>query len=136
MTTTLGLLFSWLHTLHHTVYITLGNLPSSPSSSCLVHIINIIIYIYIYNYIYTCINQYNLNWKEAQLSYQRLMHANKYFQSKCYSQITPRVCTLVLFFIDINPRRAGRVTVVVPCLCVCLFVVFCHHAHLDPEIIL
>ena len=33
----LGLLFSWLHTLHCTVVITLGNLPSFPSSSCLVH---------------------------------------------------------------------------------------------------
>ena len=26
-------------------------------------------------------------------------------------------------------------TVVVPRVCVCLFVVFCHHVHLDPEII-
>ena len=31
--------------------------------------------------------------------------------------------------------RAARVTVVVPYVCVCLFVVFCHHAHLDPEIL-
>ena len=40
--------------------------------------------------------------------------------------------------------RVARVTVVVPCVCVCacvracvrvcLLVVFCHHAHLDPEI--
>ena len=33
---TLGLLFSWLHMLHCTVVITLA---SSPSSSCLVHMI-------------------------------------------------------------------------------------------------
>ena len=30
--------------------------------------------------------------------------------------------------------HAARVTVVVPCVCVCLFVVFCLHVHLDPEI--
>ena len=43
---------------------------------------------------------------------------------------------------NVNPRRmrAARVTVVVPCVCVCasvcLFVVFCHHAYLDPKIII
>ena len=36
---TLGLLFSWLHILHCTVVITLGNLASFPSYSCLVHMI-------------------------------------------------------------------------------------------------
>ena len=41
----------------------------------------------------------------------------------------------------VNPRarvRTARVTVVVPLVCVyvcvCLFIVFCHHVHLDPEI--
>ena len=38
VTTTLGLFFSWLHMLHCTVVITLGNPVSSPSS-CLVHMI-------------------------------------------------------------------------------------------------
>ena len=36
VTTTLGLLFSWLQ-IHCTVIITLGNVASFPSSSCLVH---------------------------------------------------------------------------------------------------
>ena len=39
VTTTLGLLFSWLHILHCTVVITLGNLASFSSYSCLVYII-------------------------------------------------------------------------------------------------
>ena len=37
--TKLGLLFSWLHILHCTVVITLGNLASFPSYSCLVYMI-------------------------------------------------------------------------------------------------
>ena len=39
VTTTLCLLFSWLHILHSTVVIILGNLASIPSYSCLVYMI-------------------------------------------------------------------------------------------------
>ena len=39
VTTTLGLLFSWLHILHCTVVITLENLALFPSYSCLVYMI-------------------------------------------------------------------------------------------------
>ena len=61
--TTLGLLFSWLHILHCTVVISLGNLTSIPSYSCLVYAVLLLISLLLY--IYTCFNQCNLCWKEA-----------------------------------------------------------------------
>ena len=55
VTTTLCLLFSWLHILHCTVVIILGNLASIPSYSCLVYMM-LWLCSFITDYIYTCIN--------------------------------------------------------------------------------
>ena len=68
VTTTLGLLFTWLHILHCTVVITLGNLSSFPSYSCLVLNYDTMImqfYYWLVSYYNTCINQCNLCWNEA-----------------------------------------------------------------------
>ena len=66
--------------------------------------------------------------------------------TKIVRKVTPKyILDLVNYFkrMIINPRRACAQRGLLLCSCpvcvcvyVCLFVVFCHHAHLDPEIII
>ena len=61
----------------------------------------------------------------------------KQCSSRVYTVGVKKTSTKIVLRTVFNPRHvcsAARVTVVVPCVCVCLFVVLCHHAHLDPEI--
>ena len=120
------------------IVITLGNLPSFPSSSCLVHNYDTMImqfyYGLVFYYIHALINatcagrssrDKSLTFDVALFSNQcvHLMHAKVFSieMLQYFSQIVRRVCTLVLF---INPRCTctARVTVVVLCVRVCVHV--------------
>ena len=78
-----------------------------------------------------------LVYKYYIFTYIIIYYYNNYY---CYISEYNSIDRDISHDIVINPRRAcaqrglqllSRVFV---CVCVCLFVVFCHHAHLDPEI--